>query len=267
MIYNDTLTYVDDMKNMGDITMKYKLFLDRNASIYDFHTHISSKDELAEYINQGIYPVVNCRTLEEYNDLASFDGEFSLSLGIHPWDSDKVSIDGERIFHSNTGFVGEIGMDSCWCDVDIHTQEKIFLQEIDRARDEASSVILHTKGMEKRILDIISAHDDLTYIVHWYSCDYFIDEYISTGAYFTIGLAVKYEEEVRKLVEKLPLERILYETDGIDALKWLTEKDILLKELRGVYVDVVEEISKIKDVDIEKIHNHIVENSRRLLQG
>lgn len=245
---------------------KRNYLLNKKTTIFDFHTHMIDIEELKRQLALGIYPVVNCRNAKELEMYENVCGEFSLSLGKHPWDSNKNYDFSKEYELDRVEFIGEIGMDSCWCDIDKSIQRKVFLHELDMAKRLNKPVILHTKGMEKEILEIISNIKDMIFIVHWYSCENFIDEYIDTGAYFTVGLAVKFEPEVKKLVQKIPLDRILYETDGVDALKWLSKIDVQDEEMHDIYFDTLEEVSKIKGTSVDNIHNSICENSKRLLK-
>lgn len=163
-------------------------------------------------------------------------------------------------------FIGEIGMDSVWCDIDIKVQREVFIYSLNTALEKDMAVILHTKGMEKEIYEIIKEYD-LKFIIHWYGCSEYIDEYIELGCYFTVGPAIFFDEDVINLVKKAPLNRILLETDGIEALKWLYKKDISLDDVRIIMEDVLTEISKIKNMDREVVYKVIISNSERLIKN
>ena len=47
--------------------------------------------------------------------------------------------------------IGEIGMDSVWCDVDLEIQKEVFEKQLQLAKEWDKPVILHTKGQEKTI--------------------------------------------------------------------------------------------------------------------
>lgn len=163
-------------------------------------------------------------------------------------------------------FIGEIGMDSVWCDIDIKVQREVFVYSLNTALEKDMAVILHTKGMEKEIYEIIKEYD-LKFIIHWYGCSEYIDEYIALGCYFTVGPAIFFDEDVINLVKKAPLNRILLETDGIEALKWLYKKEISLDDVRIIMEDVLTEISKIKNTDREVVYKAIISNSERLIKN
>ena len=51
--------------------------------------------------------------------------------------------------------VGEIGMDSVWCQVPLPIQERVFREQLAMACSLKKPVVLHTKGQEKAIASIL----------------------------------------------------------------------------------------------------------------
>lgn len=192
------------------------------------------------------------------------------SVGVHPFHADQVkgSFANLSAFESlvkNADFVGEIGMDNCWSKADILVQKDVFEKCLILADKYNKKVILHTKNMEKEILDVIKKYE-LTYIVHWYDCEDYIQEYLDLGSYFTIGPAVFTNEKIVKLVEKCPIDKLLIETDGIDAIEWLKNEKIEVTDIRGILESVIEKISQIKKIDKYKVYDQINDNSVKLLK-
>lgn len=98
-------------------------------------------------------------------------------------------------------------------------QEERFRQQLDLACTQSKPVILHTKGQEKQIADIIREYPN-RYLVHWYSCGSYLENYIEQDCYFSIGPDVWWNCAVRKTAERVPIQRLLTETDGLSAVKW-----------------------------------------------
>lgn len=250
-----------------------------NRKIYDFHTHVNGFDVIEKYYESNIVPVVNCQNdseyykLKEYFDKLRGNREFSdeslyFSIGIHPHDSWRYEQDINEIYRKivvDSPIIGEIGMDGCWCDVSFDIQEQVFRSSLELAKTYSKPVVLHTKCMEKKIYDIIKDYD-LDFIVHWYSCDNYMNEFIDKGCYFTIGPAVLVDENVRMLVKRAPIEKLLLETDGLDALEWLFQKKYKAGDLRGVLETVCEEISLLKNIDIAETYSALQKNSEKLLK-
>lgn len=247
-------------------------------TIYDFHTHIDDYDVLMKYYEENIIPVVNCQSAEDYENLMNnyyrlkmerylISDDIYYSMGIHPFDAEEIEGRFGEAYEDlirDTNFIGEIGLDDKWCDISLESQKKAFIYSLELAKKYEKPVILHTKAMEKQVLEIIKDYN-LKVVIHWYSHDRYIREFIDLGCYFTIGPAVLVDENVRKLAKLVPLNRILLETDGVDALSWLFRKEISPNQIRGVLETVCYEIASIKSETYECIVKKTVENSERLL--
>lgn len=242
-------------------------FPTKGIKFYDFHTHINSAQDLQKYIDLRIHPVVNCRNTKDIDMISGIKGSYSYSIGCHPWDS-KIPYNklfSKKVNYKQKFFIGEIGLDSEWCKIPFEIQRDRFIFELNQAKKFNKKCILHTKGMEKEILDIIKKYKN-DFIVHWYACDNYIEDYVKFGAYFTVGYAIKYEREVKKLVELAPIDQLLYETDGLDAIEWLTKNKVSFEDMPDIYKDVIKEISRIKKLPTDVIHKKLYENSQKLLQ-
>ncbi len=192
-------------------------------SLIDAHTHIGTESEMTERRQKGILSLVCASTPSEAEIILKKAKPYILpTVGLHPWQAASYSVESMFPYMKSCPVIGEIGMDSVWCDVDIKLQEDVFREQLSIARQMKKPVILHTKGEEDRISHIISEYPN-TYLVHWYSCDNYLDRYIELGCYFSVGPDVTWNQSVRRLAKCVPLSRILIETDGMDAVKWAYE--------------------------------------------
>lgn len=249
----------------------------KEGELYDFHTHISNIDELESYFDLNIIPVINIRNIPEFNIIEKYkkncenkylSKKYYLSAGVHPFDNNRWGISTEKFYSEliqEISFIGEIGMDGYWSDVDIDIQTENFIKSLELAKKNNLPVILHTKHMEGEIYDIIKKHD-LKYIVHWYSCKEYIDKYVNLGCYFTFGPAIMVDENIRNLAKSVPLDKILIETDGLDALKWLYNKKINIHEIRQYLELTINELARIKNISIDELVSKINDNSEYLLR-
>lgn len=247
--------------------------------IYDFHTHISSLEVFEAYYDQDIIPLINCQSRDEFkslmNNREAFSGDRTrvldkvyYSMGIHPFDANIIG----RQFGSSyedlikeANLIGEIGMDACWCDTPFEDQERAFIMSLDLAKKYNKPVILHTKMMEAKIYEILRAYD-LDMVIHWYSCDKYVKEFIDLGCHFTVGPAIFVDDNVRNMVKLLPLDRILVETDGVEALEWLFKKKFDPRNLRNTLEAVIQELADIKQVSFDLMSDYLLANSERLLR-
>ena len=78
-----------------------------------------------------------------------------LSFGIHPWYADQHLTEEMPEAYSECDYIGEIGMDSVWCDIPLDIQQKRLEEQLQIAADLKKPVLLHTKGQEKRIAELL----------------------------------------------------------------------------------------------------------------
>lgn len=247
--------------------------------IYDFHTHISSLEVLEAYYDQDVIPVINCQSHDEFKGLIDkrevfskdrihFMDDLYYSMGIHPFDADIVDQQFGSSYEDlikDANLIGEIGMDACWCDTPFEDQERAFVMSLDLAKKYNKPIILHTKMMEARIYEILKDYD-LDMVIHWYSCDKYVREFIDLGCHFTVGPAIFVDENVRNMVKLLPLDRILVETDGVEAIEWLFKKKFDPGNLRNILEAVINELADIKHVSFDVMSDYLLANSERLLR-
>ena len=97
-------------------------------------------------------------------------------------------------------------------------------------------------------------------MVHWYSCKDYIDDYIKLDCFFTIGPSVINDEVVREVVRKVPLNRLLIETDGFEAVEWALGNKIDINGYEQCLETMIEIISNIKKVSVNELKMILVNN-------
>lgn len=145
------------------------------------------------------------------------------TAGLHPWYAADHKVSDMAPYLSACPVIGEIGMDSVWCSTPLPIQEQVFREQLSLAYSLGKPVILHTKGQEKEIASILKEYPN-TYLVHWYSCEQFLEDYLALDCYFSVGPDVWWNPTVRRVAETVPLNRLLIETDGMNAVKWAYEE-------------------------------------------
>lgn len=185
----------------------------------------------------------------------------SCSAGVHPWDGDAGQVPAMMSLACDCGFAGEIGMDNVWCHVDPVLQRRVFEEQIAFAKEHHLPVILHTKGQEKEILDIIRRYPN-TYVVHWYSCMELLKEYDEVAAYFTVGPSVEADPAVYAVASEIGMEKLLIESDGIDAIEWA----IGCRDYIGTLQHTIACIAKMRGLSHEKAEQRLDANFARLME-
>lgn len=225
--------------------------------VIDMHAHLSLsetgdhdkiKQELELRREQGIFTCFSTGNPGEWRQLEAYRTreELLISFGIHPWYADQYTLEECRAYLEQSDFIGEIGMDSVWCQVPLRVQERQLEVQLQLAGALKKPVILHTKGQEKKISQILRGFQGKA-CVHWYSGDIKdLEAYLEQDCYFTLGPDTRElctaedrrrtaERQVRwRMLREIPAERLFVETDGLSAIAWA----------RGVQEVKVEEISK-----------------------
>jgi TatD DNase family protein len=115
-------------------------------------------------------------------------------------------------------YVGEIGLDGSpefaahWRD-----QVTVFEHVLASSASAGGRILsIHSRAAATEVLDAIERHPGAgTAILHWFSGNSAqLDRAIKIGCWFSVGAAMLKSKKGRQLVERMPRERVLTETDG-----------------------------------------------------
>lgn len=237
-------------------------------TLSDAHIHLSpfAEDFLAHH---AVPSVISCTTPEECahaEALASQHAHIFCSYGIHPWHAAETSWEAMLPWLEKATLIGEIGMDNVWCDTDLALQREVFERQVAFAAAHHKPVVLHTKGMEREIYEIIRRYPN-TYHVHWYAADHHLDDYLALGCYMSIGPFPTLDENVAAVSMRTPRERLLIETDGIDAVRWATGRDVSEDDYPATLVQIASEIAEIRHLTTEDVLRQTRDNLWRFIHS
>lgn len=230
--------------------------------ICDFHTHASLKEIM--YLEKAhIYsnvcamdPLSAKKIIRETKHLRYINP----TCAIHPHNSNKYSIEKIIPYLENVNIIGEIGMDSVWTTLNLSIQENIFIKQLEIAQMMNKPVIVHTKGQEYNISKILKNYT-MEKIIHWYSCLYYLEEYIQLGCYFTVGPSILNDDvKIINLVKKVELDKILIESDGRNAINWALSTNYSIEKIEDVLKKMIHKIAIIKNVSYECVEKSIEKN-------
>lgn len=141
-----------------------------------------------------------------------------LALGFHPQLAaqsihELVSFDKQV---SKTSYIGEIGLDFSKDFVDSkENQIYVFRKVLNQIKDKNKIVSVHSRKAEKEVFELLQEYGIKNVIFHWYSGPLgLIDKIINAGYYFSINEAMTISISGRKIISKIPQNRILTETDS-----------------------------------------------------
>lgn len=237
--------------------------------IIDAHVHMHTiLDAICNH--HDFIALMNCANQKEWeyaNVLKQKHKTIYLSFGIHPWQaSHQEDLSKFLQNYQLADVIGEIGMDSVWCNHPKDIQEKMFHQQLSIAFQLKKPVILHTKGYENHIAQMISEFPN-KYCVHWYSSEEDIAPYQKQDCYFTIGPFPTKDRNVKRIVKQVDMNRILMETDGIHALEWVLKEKVDEKKYISSCERLVSEIAEIKQSYISDIICQLESNFFQFVQS
>ena len=230
---------------------------------YDDERFDDDRDELlASFPAEGIDTVVNSSS-----DIASSRASIALaekypffyaSVGVHPHDVSKMreaDIDTLRELskHPKVVAIGEIGLDFYYDLSPRDDQRYWFKRQLALAEELDMPVIIHSRDASQECFDIISASNVRKGVIHCYSGSApMAQDYADMGFYIGIGgsLTFKNNKKTVEVVEKLPLEKILIETDSpyLAPVPYRGRRND--SRLLKYVVEKISEIKNVPEIDI-----------------
>lgn len=227
----------------------------------DAHTHVNQLTYIHDLVNHSIEAIINVSSYQEYLFLKPYFKypHLHFSYGIHPWHVNETKWNEFEPLFKDASIIGEIGMDNVWCDTPIEIQKEVFEKQLQKAKQRKLPTILHTKGQEKEVLSMIKKYPN-KYLVHWYSCLRYLEDYIKLDCYFTVGPNLD-DPAVKQVVESVPLNRLLIESDGLSSIAWVKGKDkISFEKYMSTLNDTLIYISLVKNKSIHEVEKMIQDN-------
>ena len=233
--------------------------------LIDAHAHFATPDELPA---RARVRTVFCGVDPESAALAlALRSENRLAAcGLHPWQADRFTMGELLPFIRESAALGEIGLDSVWTGVDMAIQRRAFAEQLDLAQGLGLPVVLHTKGMEGEIARTLRGYD-VPKLVHWYSCGEYLPDYLDQDCYFTVGPDYESNPTVQALIRRVSLDRLLTETDGLEAVAWALNRDVAAADIRAVIEGELRAIARVHGITVFEAEDRVEENLARFLGG
>ena len=169
-----------------------------------------------------------CTRLEELDGILELtqrhDNIYS-SVGVHPDNAKKDTIPSvEELIklskHPKIISFGETGLDYYHEGQEPPAQKTSFVNHINAASSEKLPVIAHTREAENDTIEILTSemkNAEFSGIIHCFTASYeFAKKAIDIGLYISIAGIVTFKnaKDLQETVAKLPLDRLLIETDA-----------------------------------------------------
>jgi TatD DNase family protein len=203
---------------------------------------------------------------------ARFENVYA-TVGMHPHDAKDVSAEDlaklrELTVHSKVVAVGETGLDYYYSHSPHDVQRRVFTQFIYMARETRLPIVVHEREAAVESAELLRREGagELRGVIHCFTGDYNAARaYLDLGFYlsFTGIITFKNAEPLREVVRRVPLERMLVETDS----PYLTPVPHRGKRNEPAYVRwVAEMIARIKAICLEEVAETTTGNAAALFK-
>lgn len=252
--------------------------------IFETHAHYDDgrfdkdRDALIQSLPEaGIGVVINsAASVESNRDTVALAEQYAhvyAAVGVHPsgiaeMDEDVLNWMKEKTAWEKTVAIGEIGLDYYW-EKEPEVQERQrywFGRQMELARETGLPIIVHSRDAAADTMQVMKEHhaEEIPGVIHCYSYSKEMAmEFIKMGYYIGVGGVVTFDnaKKLKEVVEAIPLERILLETD----CPYLTPVPYRGKRNSSLYLPyVVEKIAEIRGISTDEVERVTEANARAL---
>jgi len=195
-------------------------------ALHDTHFHLDLFDDpekiIAQIETEKIYTIAVTNVPEVFahtQHLVEGSKFIRPALGLHPelvyQYKNQLPLFIDLLQH--TRYVGEVGLDNFKKSKDDFSEQKKVFEKIVTACDDAGNKVLtiHSRRAEKEVISIVGESFSGKVILHWYSGPLKeIDRALENGFYFSINYAMTQSDNGKKIIERIPTDRLLLESDG-----------------------------------------------------
>lgn len=246
--------------------------------LFDTHAHYVSgafnadrEQAVADLPSHGVTRVVcpgdNIPASQAAVDLASRHSHVYAAVGVHPedcagWDETVLAQVRALAQRPKVVAIGEIGLDYYWKEnPPRELQQRAFHDQLDLAQELDLPVIVHDRDAHQDSLSIVSAHKAVRGVFHCYSgavedAKRLID--MGWLLSFTGAITFKNAKKALEVIQWLPLDRIMIETDA----PYMTPEPFRGKRNDSTYVHLVaEKIAEIKGLSVDAVAAQTYQNA------
>ena len=239
--------------------------------IIDTHCHLDFKDfkedldtVLLNAKNNNIHGMQTiCTKISEFPNILDIAKKYEniwCSIGTHPHNANEENnISKENIIklciNDQVIGIGETGLDYYYENSNKKNQISSFLKHIDVARETNLPLIIHARDADKDIIEILTQEykkSPFRGVIHCFTASYELAEAaLSIGFYISFSgiITFKNAEDIRKSCKKIPINRILVETDA----PFLAPVPFRGKRNEPSYItETIKKISDIKEISLEE---------------
>ena len=237
---------------------------------HDVHLHLDLIQDNSLFINKintmKVYTIAVTNLPVLYDKLLKtiHSKYIRVALGFHP---ELVSEYGKYIpqmWHNlpNARYIGEVGLDlNNKSSSDRNNQITFFSKLIEKCNNFGDKIIsVHSRGSNKEAIDIIGNNHNGIIIFHWFTgTQQQLKLAIDNGYYFSIAYPMTTSNKGRKLIEIIPIDKLLIESDS--PFVKVNNNIFMPNDLQTI----ISEIATIKQVDVKELKRMLSNNFLRVI--
>lgn len=239
-------------------------------TLIDTHCHIDAYDNPLAVLDDahaaGIQVIAVTEDPGRYRLLRTRLGRregVDVALGFHPLRAGGLSPhDLARFFRllPHATWIGEIGLDFSRSGIATRKQQlRIFDAILADPQLRTRPVTVHSRGAEREAITRL-AQAQVTAILHWYTGPLaVVDDALAAGLWFSINPAMTRSKKAAALLQQIPAERVLLETDGPFAR--CGNRPASPTDLTGT----LQHLARFWSTSIDQARTTVVVNQQRLL--
>jgi TatD DNase family protein len=145
------------------------------------------------------------------------DAEYTASLfsvGVHPWHAAVKPLSEiiPALHHQNCRAIGEVGLDRLK-GPSIEIQHAMLLAQLTLANELQKPVIFHLVRAWDEFYSLLKSQQHTPWIIHGFNSPKQVPRLIQTKVFLSLGPASLQNPHMQSILSKIPLNRILFETD------------------------------------------------------
>jgi TatD DNase family protein len=248
--------------------------------LIDTHAHLDSsqfnqdRDEvikncISNNIAFIIDPAVNYDSCKHVLELCHKHDLIYCCLGIHPHDAkemnDEIMSGIENMLIDEKAIaIGEIGLDYHYNFSPKEKQKEVFREFLKVAKKHKLPVVIHNRESDSDMIDILESEMDenLTGQMHCFSSNLeMAQKILNFNFHFSFTGSITFSEQYNKIVEIIPIERLLLETDS-PYMSPVPHRGKRNDPTRLIYI--VKKIAEIKGLSEDQVSEITCKNAIKL---
>lgn len=235
----------------------------------DTHAHLSSRFSEEIKIEGLNYVVLSASCVTDSKDnleLSKINKKLLPAIGIHPQEISNSFEELEKLFDDRVVAIGECGLEFTdeVSESDRKKQVELFRKQIVMSQNVDRPLIVHSREASDEMLHILGEYKNLRGVIHCYTGGKKrIKKYMDLPGtwYFGIDGNLTYEVGLEQVVQNIPKDRLILETDS----PYLTPAPFRGEKNCPEYVKYVyQKVSEIWQMSLETTEKIIDDNAKRL---